>query len=75
MKSIQVRFVRNCPPYEAGETKILRADDALQLIASGVAMELYEVRPSIGPQEIKPAGPTEVKEEFSGKKKVRTRKS
>lgn len=74
MKSVQVKFIRNHEGIGAGETRIFNNATAYELIAIGVAIEMFETKP-VGPKEIKPAAPSEIKQEFSGKKKLKTRES
>ena len=74
MKRVRVRMLRTVDRYEQGSSPLLGADVANLLVASGAAVELFEIKPS-GPTEFKPIQPSEVKQEFSGKKKVKTRKS
>jgi hypothetical protein len=72
--SVRIRFLQNYEGHARGETRILRDDDAQALIASGIADVVNELKPA-GPQQTKPVNPTEVKQEFGGKKKVKTPKS
>ena len=73
--SIRIRFLRNYEGHASGESRILRDDDAQALIASGIAEVMHELKP-VGPKQIKPILPSEVKQEFSSaKKKVKTPKS
>ena len=72
--STRVKFIRNYQGIGSGETRIFNSDTANELIAMGVAVETFEIKPT-GPKEIKPAGPSETKVELGGKKKVKTPKS
>lgn len=71
--SMRVKFIRNYQGIGVGETRIFNSDTAQEVIAMGVAVEMFEIKPT-GPQEIKPAGPSETKLDFGGKKKVKTQK-
>lgn len=74
MKSVRVKFIRNHEGIGAGETRIFDSNTAQELIAIGVAVEMFELRPA-GPKEFKPAGPSEFKPELGGKKKVPKQRS
>jgi len=75
MKPVRVKFIRNHEGIGAGETRIFDANTAQELIAIGAVAEVREIKPT-GPTEFKPIEPGEIKvEEFSGKKKAKTRRS